>query len=211
MAAAMEYPQYDPTIANTPLSDDELEALDRMLRATAADAAMNVEVMDGYLTALLVGPRLVDRLRTRAWIPAVWGGDGEGSAPFESNRQRKKATVLVLRHLHGIACQLRDAPDAWEPVFSIAEVEGRELVDAEDWCIGFLQAVALDADAWTPYFERDDLAPALRPIVLLGADEAELPADDVARLADPDARDETSRAVIDAVLALRPQGADPAG
>ena len=201
----MEYPQYDPTIANTPLTDDELDALDRMLRAIPADAAMNVEVMDGYLTALLVGPRLVDQLRTRQWIPAVWGGDGEGSAPFESNRQRKKATVLVLRHLHAIECQLRDAPDAWEPVFSIAEVQARELVDAEDWCIGFLQSVALDAGAWTPYFERDDLAPALRPIVLLGADEAELPPEDVARLADPQARDETSRAVIDAVLALRPQ------
>jgi uncharacterized protein len=198
----MEYPQYDPSIANAPLGDDELDALDRMLRALPRDAAMNVEVMDGYLTALLVGPRLVDRLRTREWIPAVWGGDGEGSAPFESNRQRKKATVLVLRHLHGISCQLRDAPDAWEPVFSIAESEGRELVDAEDWCIGFLQAVALDAAAWTPYFERDDLAPALRPIVLLGADEAELPPDDVARLADPDARDAASRAVVDAVLAL---------
>jgi uncharacterized protein len=207
----MEYPQYDPTIANTPLTDDELDALDRMLRAIPADAAMNVEVMDGYLTALLVGPRLVDSLRTRQWIPAVWGGDGEGSAPFESNRQRKKATVLVLRHLHSIACQLRDAPEAWEPVFSIAEVEERELVDAEEWCIGFLQAVALDAEAWTPYFEREDLAPALRPIVLLGADEAELPADDVARLADPDARDETSRAVIDAVLALRREAPAPPG
>jgi uncharacterized protein len=97
-----------------------------------------------------------------------------------------------LRHLHGIACQLRDAPHAWEPVFSIAEVEARELVDAEDWCIGFLQAVALDADAWTPYFERDRPGAALRPIVLLGADEAELAAEDVARLAEPHARDETS-------------------
>ena len=40
-----------------------------------------------------------------------------------------------------------EAP-GWEPVFSIAEVDGDELVDAEDWCIGFLQAMDLAPEAW---------------------------------------------------------------
>jgi uncharacterized protein len=198
----MEYPQYDPTLANAPLSDDELQAFDELLRALPTDAAMNIEGMDGYLTALLVGPPLLDRLRTAQWLPAVWGGDGEGGAPFASNQKRKRATVLVLRHLQSIACQLSDAPDAWQPIFSVAEVEGREWVDAEDWCIGFLQAVALDADGWGLLFDDPTLGPALRPIVELGGDEAELSAAEVERLADPEYRDERSRAVMDAVLLL---------
>jgi uncharacterized protein len=173
-----------------------------MLGELPAHEQMNVEVLDGYLTALLVGPRLVERLRTREWLPAVWGGDGEGSAPFPSQRQRKRATVLVLRHLQSIACRLRDAPDGWQPVFSVAEVEGRELTDAEDWCIGFLQAVALDPDAWTSFFEGPGQEAAMRPIVALGADESALDPKDVQRLGDAQARDELSRAVIDAVLGL---------
>ena len=36
ITAAMEYPQYDPTIANTPLSDDELEL--RLYPPVAKDA-----------------------------------------------------------------------------------------------------------------------------------------------------------------------------
>jgi uncharacterized protein len=199
----MEYPQYDPHIANAPLSDEELLALDDLLRALPTDGAMNVEVMDGYLTALLVGPRSVDRLRTRDWLPAVWGGDGEGSAPFASNRQRKRATVLVLRQLHAIACQLRDAPAQWQPVFSVAEVEGRELADAEEWCIGFLEGVALEADAWRHCFDDAEFAPALDAFRLLGGAESELSAAEVQRLDDPVVRDELSRSVMDAVLLLR--------
>jgi uncharacterized protein len=198
----MEYPQYDPTLANAPLSDDELQAFDDLLRALPTDAAMNIEGMDGYLTALLVGPPLLDRLRTAQWLPAVWGGDGEGGAPFASNQKRKRATVLVLRHLQSIACQLHDAPDAWQPIFSVAEVEGREWADAEDWCIGFLYAVALDPDGWGLRFDDPALGPALRPIAELGGDEAELSAAEVERLADLEYRDERSRAVMDAVLLL---------
>src|SRR5262245_18531626 len=128
----MEYPDYKPAIANAPLSDEELAALDDLLAALPSDGAVNIEALDAHLIALLVGRRLVERLRTRDWVPAVWGDDGEGSKPFASNQQRKRSTVLVLRHLQSIACQLRDAPEEWEPVFSVAEDEGRELSDAED-------------------------------------------------------------------------------
>jgi uncharacterized protein len=197
----MDYPQYDPDIADSPLSDHELQSLDEMLGALPG-STMNIEVMDGYLTALLVGPRLVDRLPTRAWLPAVWGGDGEGTAPFQSNRQRKKATVLVLRRLQSIACQLRAGAERWEPIFSVAESEGDELADAEDWCIGFLEAVALDHDAWGSFFDDRELASSLRPIVLLGASDEALSAAEVESLRDPHVRDEMSRAVTDGVMAL---------
>jgi uncharacterized protein len=199
----MEYPQYDPASPDSPLSDAELDAFDALLQSLPREDAMNIEVMDGYVTALAAGPPAVlARLRTRDWLPAVWGGDGEGTAPFASGRQRKRATVLVLRHLQSIACRLRDAPADWQPVFSLAETQGRELADAEDWCIGFLQAVALAPDAWAAVFDDAELAAALRPIVFLGGDEADLDDGERAALQDADRRDEASRAVADAVVAL---------
>ncbi len=72
----------------------------------------------------------------------------------------------------------------------------------EEWCIGFLHAVSLDPQAWQPFFDAPKLARALRPIVLLGADEGELSAEEVERLSDPEWRDALSRAVIEAVLSL---------
>ena len=198
----MDYPDYNPDYDTPALSDAELDALDALLQGLPAESAMNVEGLDGYLTALLVGPPLLARLKTADWLPVVWGGDGEGAAPFTSQKQRKRAATLVLRHLHSIDQQLRSDAEAWEPVFSIAETPEREFVDAEDWCVGFLQAVALDFEAWAPLFDDAQVGPALVPIALLGGDESQLSEADAARLADPEQRDALSRAVVDAVLQL---------
>lgn len=203
----MDYPQYDPQLDTPPLDDSELEALDELLHALPGDAVMNIEALDGYLTALLVGPPVLASLKTAHWLPQVWGGDGQTTpaAPFASQRQRKRAAFLALRHLRDIQRQLAGPPEAWQPVFSIAESEQSdtgEWVDAEDWCAGFLQATELAPDAWGALFDDASLGPALVPVALLGGDGAGLGAADQARLQDPQQRDALSRAVVDAVLAL---------
>jgi uncharacterized protein len=199
----VDLPRYDPQLATEPLTDAELDALDAMLLALPTDNPMNVEALDGYLTALLVGPRSATTLPGAAWMPVVWGGDGATlPAPFSSQKQRKRAAQLVLRHLHTIDEALHKAPARWEPVFSVAEAGEQELADAEDWCIGFLQATELAPEAWGALFEDPRLAPLLAPIALLGGDESLLSPEDAARLADPEQRDALSRAVVDAVLAL---------
>lgn len=199
----MDYPDYRPELDQSPLTDEELQALDELLCDLPDEGAMNIEALDGYLTALVVGPRPASERRTAEWLPAVWGGDGEDGAPFASGRQRKRATVLVLRHLHSIHTALHERPDDWEPIFSVAETEDGGRADAEDWCAGFLQAVGLDAAAWEPLFDDPELGPALVPIALLGGDEASLAPSDRERLADVEERDALSRAVFDAVLLLQ--------
>lgn len=199
----MQYPDYQPALDAPALSDDELVALDDTLAALDSEAAMNIETLDGYLTALLLAPVPAARLKGGDWLPAVWGGDGDGASPFDSSKQKKRVVVQLLRHLHAIDVALHRNPDAWEPVFSVAESpEGDEQVDAEDWCIGFLQAVALDSDGWGRLFDDPQLGPLLVPVALLGGDESQLPEADRARLDDPEQRDALSRAVPDAVLAL---------
>lgn len=199
----MDYPHYNPQSPNTPLSDDELDALDRLLTGLPHPGAMNIEAMDGFLTALLLGPAPLTDWPGADWLPLVWGGDGEDVAPFASKRQRKNTVVQVLRHLRHIDALLCDDPDSWQPVFSVAELEdGHELADARDWCTGFMQAVDLDREAWSALFESADTGPALVPVALLGAVEEELSADEAHRLEDPQVCDELSRAVPDAVLRL---------
>jgi uncharacterized protein len=195
----MDYPQYDPQSAVTPLGAAELQGLDALLQSLADHGAMSLDGLDGYLTALLVGPRrLLAETATAEWLPLVWGGDGaegnEAAAPFASKRQRKATVVLVLRHLRHISQQLAEAPQDWEPIFSIAEKGAEEWADARDWCTGFLQAVDLDPAAWT--VDWND--PALLPLLTLGGGldgENQAPEDAAAC-------DELSRAVPDAVLRL---------
>lgn len=218
----MQYPHYKPTLESPPLSDTELQALDELLlgldtRPAAPDSPdadgdpepMNVEMLDGYLTALLLAPVPVTALEGADWLPAVWGGDGPGDAPFASGKQKKRVIVMVLRHLRAID-QALNHPDRWEPVFSVAETDEGEWADAEDWCIGFLRAAALDVDGWGRLFDDPTLGPLLLPIGLLGGDDSGLSPADAERLATPAYRDELSRRVPDAVVALRRRVRAPA-
>jgi len=200
----MDYPCYDPQSPVTPLAPEEIAALDRLLQALPSDGAMTLDGMDGFLTALQVGPpALLAELPTAEWLPWVWGGDvaggNETAEPFASKRRRKDTVVLLLRHLRALGEQLAHAPDDWEPIFSIAEQGADEWVDARDWCAGFLQAVDLQPAAWGDAFA----SPALAPLLALGGglDGVAL----AAVIADDDlaAVDAASRGVPELVLALR--------
>lgn len=198
----MEYPSYNPASDYLPLSDDELSTLDDLLSELPSDEAMNIEAMDGYLTGLLLSPRPLAERAGADWLPVIWGGDGEGAAPFASGKQKKRAQLLILRHLRSLAVQIGGRQSEWEPIFSIAEHEDEELTDAEDWCIGFMLAVDLDGEAWAGCFDDERQGAALAPIALLGGDESQLSPEQQARLADVQMRDALSREIPDSVLAL---------
>jgi uncharacterized protein len=207
----MQYPTYNPLSDVTPLAAEELAALDTLLQNLPANEAMTLDGMDGYLTALVLAPApVLATLPTAEWLPLVWGGDTEtdadgGPAPFKTSRQRKNTVVQVLRHMRHIHHQLtlaQDTPQAWEPIFSVAEQGAVELVDARDWCTGFLQAVDLLPSAWDGAWPDASYAPLLQlggGLEGVALSETEATATDVN---DPQVCDALSRAVPDAVLKL---------
>lgn len=196
----MNYPHYNPASDNRPLDDEELNDLDELLSVLPTDSALNIEALDGYLAGLLLTPgRNLADLPGDAWLPPIWGGDGEPDPkPFVSGKQRKKVVMAVLRHLQSIAFSWANRPQAWEPIFSFAdgEDEDTEYADAEDWAAGFLMAVDLAPEAWAPWFDGADTAALLAPIAALGSEEGGLAEGSAAE------RDEASRKVPDAILAL---------
>jgi len=204
----MDYPSYDPKSPNTPLTEEELASLDDLLTNLPSDGSMTLDGMDGFLTALLVGPVSLATLKTSDWLPTIWGGDQEPApAPFASNQKRKRTTVLVLRHLRSIEAALSGPPDAWEPVFSVAELpgtQGEELADATDWCMGFLAAMDLAPDAWAPLNADAEIGPGLATIAFLGGDIDAPPEsdEDAEDMDDPQVRDQLSRAATEVVLKL---------
>lgn len=196
----MQYPTYDPQSPLSPLAPEETAALDALLQRLPADGAMSLDGFDGYLTAFAIGPAALRALPTADWLPMVWGGDLAGAddpAPFATRRQRKNTVVLALRHLRHLQELLLQAPDDWEPIFSIAEQGPNEWVDAREWCMGFLQAVDLVPDAWA----CDWAQPELQALLTLGGGLDSHAATE-AHLDDPAVCDELSRAVPDAVLHL---------
>lgn len=214
----MKHPQYNPTLDNPPLSDDELNQLESLLAQVPGDAVMDIEGLDGFLTALLLAPQLPS---ADDWVPRLWGGSPDEEAPFASGKQTKRVVQLTLRHMAGIDRQLHADADMLEPFFGIAEREDAPAenehidglwVDAGNWCAGFLIATELAPDYWEPLFEDEEWSPLLQPIVELGADPELLGEEEAQRLADVAERDALSRLVPEVITALwqRRQGADAA-
>lgn len=195
-------PDYQPDLATDPLDEAEQDQLDLLLQRLPSDGAMNLECLDGYLCALLLGPAIPP---SAVWMPPIWGADApptEGTAPFASGKQLKRCVQGVLHLLADTHRRLKADAANYEPVFSIAEQDGEEWVDAEIWCIGFLQATALQPAFWDPLFDDPTLGPLLAPIPLLAALPEELDDVDRSLVAEPEQRDALSRQVADAIGAL---------
>ena len=69
-----------------PLSEAELDELDDFLADEAIeDRSMDISMMEGFLTAVAIGPRMV---LPSEWLPWVWDiEDGQAEARFESEEQ----------------------------------------------------------------------------------------------------------------------------
>ena len=150
-------------IAN-PLTDEELDELDEFLMSEATgEDAMDISMLDGFLTALSIGP---NNLPPSQWLPVVWGG----SMAWESQVQADRMTTQVLRHANDILLYLRDEPDTFEPLLYQREHEGKTVSIIDEWCTGFVRGIALDEDGWRPLMDTEEGEDVLYPILLYGTE-----------------------------------------
>jgi uncharacterized protein len=147
-----------------PLTDEELDELENFLVSEAtAEEAMDISMLDGFLTALAVGP---NNLPPSQWLPVVWG-DG---MTWKSQTQAERMTTLVFRHANDILFYLRDEPDTFEPLLYEHEHEGRTVSVIDEWCTGFVRGMALDEEGWRPLMEAEEGEDMLYPILLYGTE-----------------------------------------
>lgn len=152
-----------------PLSPDEIGELDSFLVSDAtSDETMMLDALDGYLTAIALGPTKFDAAQ---WFPLIWGPGKDDFPAFKSNEEAQHIIGLVIRLMNGIIWDLEDNPDNYKPIFNITEYKGREFFDAETWSYGFLCGVNLGRNSWQPLFDDPKGIEMSRPIHLLGADE----------------------------------------
>ena len=145
-----------------PLADEELDELgDFLMSAATGDDSMDISMLDGFLTALAVGPNTLPPGR---WMPLVWGDD----MAWESQQQAERMMSLVFRHANDILFYLRENPETFEPLLYEREHEGKLIPVIDEWCAGFVRGMALDEASWRPLIESDEGEEMLYPILLFG-------------------------------------------
>jgi uncharacterized protein len=155
----------------TPLEADEMDELDRFLLSDAtSDETMMLDCLDGYLTAIVIGPASI---KTSEWLPGVWGPSERDEPAFDTFEEAQHILDLILDQRNGIVESLRQDPDRFEPVFDHVVYEGdtQEYLDGEMWAHGFMRGIELREADWKPFLDDPDNAAVLRPIYLLGAEE----------------------------------------
>ena len=128
------------TSTSTPLSDDEYAELDTLLAAPAlAGAAMDVSMLEGFLTAVALSPK---QITVEQWLPWVWDKAAGSAAPAQ-DVDNERATALAQRHHAYMVEWLAKDPDSFEPIY----VCGPEW-SVPAWCAGFILGTTLDKPQW---------------------------------------------------------------
>jgi uncharacterized protein len=132
-----------------PLADEEIRELDEfLLEAEGIDEAMDLSTLDGFLTAILCGPKTI---LPSEWLHWVWDMErGEDVPVFEDQAQAQRILGLLMRHMNDIAETLHEAPEDYEPVLMENPNDGAPIPIIDDWCAGFMKGVQLDRDGWLP-------------------------------------------------------------
>ncbi len=131
------------TDLNQPLSRAEFNELDQFLAdESIEDTAMDVSTLEGFLTAIVIGPRTV---LLSEWMPWVWDmQEGQVEAKFESREQADRIMSLLVRHYNMVVHTFLDDPASFEPVFCLGNQWG-----AAEWCEGFILGFQFSDEAWS--------------------------------------------------------------
>jgi uncharacterized protein len=161
-----------------PLSDEELLELEAFLLSETASAnTMTLDALNGFLTALVIGPVTV---MPSEWIPFVLGTSESDSPVFTSIEQVQRITQLLMRYMNSLIAVFQDDPDGFVPLFDLCSYSCSDDEDAAvtAWSLAFMFAMELHYDEWSPIFEviddnGEEAAVLLGPILLLAGHEHE--------------------------------------
>lgn len=145
-------PQWPASDAvDLPLSDAELDRLSDLLeRYAVPHGGMSLEMLDGFLSALAVGPEMVPPGDYEA---EVWG---HGAPTLPPDADGRDAQLLLMRLAGSVARRVRIRPEDLQsvhmPVLAHPEHEpddeDTEFELGKEWAIGFIEGVALREPAW---------------------------------------------------------------
>src|SRR5512141_3418705 len=160
----------EPRALDEPLSDGELDELEAFLASDAVPQdCMDLEMLDGYLTAIVSGP---DVVQPSEWLPQVWSEGGKSAAPaFSDSEQAQRIMALVLRHLVGIQRTLAESPTRFRPLLYMPDEAARKSdrmpPEGAAWCEGYMAGVKLRDDEWQALFDAADARDWIFPIEAL--------------------------------------------
>jgi len=137
--------------------DRKLQDLDEILCSdNVPETAMDASTLEGFLTALVIGPELIPPSQYMPWIWDMYYGKEE--MVYDSMEQMQDTMGLFMELWNDVAQTFSTNPSGFEPAYVRAAEWG-----AAEWCEGFLLGSRLFGEAWvTLWVENPQLVTALK-------------------------------------------------
>ena len=144
---------------NEPLTESDLDHLERFLKNCKGGKAMNIEELDGFFAALIAGPEIV---LPSEYMPEVFGSETPETHEFESLEEANEILGLMMRHWNDIAGTLSKGK-VYFPLLQLDE-NGEE--HGNDWARGFIRGTRMRHDGWVDLAD-DDHGGCMIPMMML--------------------------------------------
>lgn len=168
-----------PRAFKRPSAMTDARLADWLSRAPASRPVHDLPGLDGFLTALVIGPRFVG-------LPE-WIGELLGDHAFHADAASPEGAAMqaiVARYNH-LALTLNDNPELYQPLLARG-AEGASdaaALDAGSWTMGFIAAITPRTGDWRDLLDTEGVEHGLlAPLCLHGANNASLLNDDDVRL-----------------------------
>jgi uncharacterized protein len=135
----------------------------------APDTTMRFETLDGFFTALVIGPEMV---MPSGYLPEIWGTEDGMGPVWDSREQLQYFMDLLGKHWNAIAAR-RSADSPHLPqIDAFGELLG------QPWAEGFVAGMNLCSDAWAPLMENEEEGDIALQILALAIEDSKLLPDD---------------------------------
>jgi uncharacterized protein len=166
---------------NQAFTDLDFERLGDLLAApNLPESTMNLEMLDGYLTALACMQPVPP---PEDYLPIIFEVTGAQDVAWADRAQQTAVLDLIARRLAELSKELgvplaqAEAGALAQPFLFETDEFPEDTFDAEgnregewlgrDWADGFAQAVEAWAETWQPVWENEDHGMLLVPIMML--------------------------------------------
>ncbi|WP_349608286.1 MULTISPECIES: UPF0149 family protein [Cupriavidus] len=143
--------------SSQPLSFDELAHLAALLDTIGA---MNIEMLDGYFTALICGP---DMVLPCEYLPEVCGAESS----FNTDEQVSDIRSLLMRHWNAIAAELHSTLKEQNVYLPILIERDDGVAPGNDWAHGFMRGVQMRSGSWNHLIHDENHCGSMLAIMIL--------------------------------------------
>jgi uncharacterized protein len=143
------------------MSEAEYDQLSDILDRFQHEQAMNLEMLDGFFTALNCSPETPS---SDVYLPEIWGGaETPDEEAFENDKQSEIFVDLLLRHWNDVLHRLKNE-EVFLPI--LLSDESHE-ASGNDWAKGFIRGTEYCRADWKDLMNNEEEGGAFVTIFVL--------------------------------------------